>query len=261
MSTQEATKGQDPYIPSAEDIDGQGKTESWRIAAGKWRIGRGHEGTAQKDSIVGVPIRIGIAPPFITADGKEAPQKFRVVLRLPDGSFFNGHAPLDSTPGRYLMGGLTLWDGVSFISITPNIATKPNVHGVTPTYVNLKQCEGPQRWVELRWAAGDLAWASLPALLAQELAEMYPSIYKDWEAKDEDDESSVMPWAGFNKVLFSHGYEEFTGQPEYVEFIRAGLKLPTWDANNCTDWKPVEALCEKHHAKLPAAFLDPFFGE
>lgn len=258
MSTQEATKGQDPYTPSQEDIESQGRSASWRIANGKWRLGPGDDGEQQKDSVVGVPVRFGTTEEYETSEGKVIDQKFRIVLRLTDGSNFTGQMRLDSTQARYLMGALTLWDGVSFISITPNLGKVSPKYGKAPTYANVKQCEGPQKWVELRWEGGSADWKALPQTLQEELG-THP-LYKNWVYEDEEAEAAE-PWAGLNKVLASHGYEEFTGQPAYVEWIRKGLKNPKWDANNCTDWSVVESLVEKFHKTLPVELSDPFRDE
>lgn len=253
MSTQEATVGQEPYVPNQEDIENAGKVESWRIANGKWRTGAGEDGTAQKDSVVGKPIRFGVTESYIAKDGLEVAPKFRVVLKLPDGGTFSGQMRLDSTQARYLMGALTLWDGVNFISITPNLSANPNKFGKHTTYANVKQCEGPGRWVELRWSAGDADWASLPLSLQEDLAKLYPSLYKNWVSDEEESE----PWANLNVILKANGFEDFTNQPQYLDWIRKGLKNPTWDANNCTNWEPVEALVSAHAAKLPAGMKLP----
>lgn len=268
-NTVEATQGQDPYTPSAEDINNAGKIESWRIANGKWRTGEGEDGTAQKDTIVGKPTRFGVTEEYTTKDGKVVAPKFRITLKLPDGGSFSGQMRLDSTQARYLMGALTLWDGQNYISITPNLSTKRNIHGKFTTYANVKVCEGPGKWVELRWSAGDAAWADLPLSLQEELYNEHPTIYKNWVS--EDDENDVMPWAGLDQWLRLKGFEEFTGQPEYLEFIRKGTKNATWDANNCTDWAGVQELFAKYESKIPDSMrmttgpandeFDPFADE
>lgn len=152
---------------------------------------------------------------------------------------------------------LALWDRKSFTKFAIWIGDQVNADGGLICKANLYEFPEPGKCITLKSSVNNCKPDTAIDFLKSELGELY----KEFKPKVADDVDDAMPWDGLNKVLASHGYEEFTGQPEYVEFIRAGLKLPTWDANNCTDWKPVEALCEKHHAKLPAAFLDPFFGE
>lgn len=152
---------------------------------------------------------------------------------------------------------LILWDRKSFMKFSLWIGDKTNARGGKIVKANLYEFPEPGKCVTLKSDDENCTPDSAIDFLKSELGDLY----REPKAKTVEGDSEALPWDGLNKVLASHGYEEFTGQPEYVEFIRAGLKLPAWDANNCTDWKPVEALCEKHHAKLPAAFLDPFFGE
>lgn len=262
-STHETT-----YEPTDEDIQNANKRVLWRISNGRFRTGPGDEGAEQRDNFTGVPTRFGISEEYVNSDNKLVPAYFKLELKTKEGPTMI-HCRHDSTQARNLMGALTLWDGLSWISISLALSKKPNVHGKHATYVNVKEITGPGKVVDLRYDAGSADWKSLHQALAAELKEQYPVIYKDYEYNS--DESDVMPWAALDQWLRLKGFEEFTGQPEYLEFIRKGTKNATWDANNCTDWAGVQELFAKYESKIPDSMrmttgpandeFDPFADE
>ena len=205
-----------------------------------------------------------VKPNDRTKAQRELMEKYKLIPNRWVGIFENldgGTEELQMTATTWLFVSfverLILWDRKSFTKFSLWIGDKVNASGGKIVKANLYEFSKPGAPVTLMSSQENCTPDSAIDFLKSELGDLY----REPKAKSVEGDSEALPWDGLNKVLASHGYEEFTGQPEYVEFIRAGLKLPAWDANNCTDWKPVEALCEKHHAKLPAAFLDPFFGE
>ena len=108
------------YTPTDDDIASQQTSGAWRIANGKFRRGRGEEGTEQLDNIVMLPTRIGIKESFITNDGKEVPEKLRVEGHTTDGERIAFQVGLGSITCKSLVLALNLWEQATYLSFTPN---------------------------------------------------------------------------------------------------------------------------------------------
>ena len=230
------------YEPTSEDVANAGTITSWRIADGKIRTGRPEDDNEViLDHVVGLPIRFGIVPEGMTKEGIAIPEKFRIVLkRAETGESFSLHMRLDSTQARNLMGALSLWDNRSYLSISPNRSDKPNKYGKHVTYVNVKQCEGPNKWVSLRFDMSGMDWADVPGELADELA-AFPE-WKPWTPRGEEEQGG--PWEEMSDWLTSQGFESYRGQLGYKAILEKGLKKASVDDFTADDWAKAKATME-----------------
>lgn len=233
-----------PYMPTSEEVAAQPKTVSWRISNGEIVTGRDEDGTLESRShIYGVPVRFGIVEEYITKEGVSVPERFRLVVKNPEDGQISVHMRLDSTQARNLMGALTLWDGISAISLSANQAAKPNKYGKKATYVNVKQFEGPGKTVELRYDAGTADWSDLPMILTEEL-DGCPA-WKNWVAGG--DEAS--PYDALSDWLTGQGFESYRGQLGYQALLEKAAKKAV-DEFTEADWAKaagwMEAACKRN---------------
>jgi len=217
------------YTPTQEDISSQQTAGAWRITSGKFRRGRGEEGTEQLDNIVMLPIRIGIKPSFITNDGKEVPEKLRIEGRTPDNEFLAFQVKLESTTCKSLVLALNLWEQATYLSFTPNESEKPNQHGKHLTFVRVKECTGPGKWVELHPSSED--WKSYTVEDIVDAMRSW-SIWKDFENTDQADS----PYDALSDCLERNGYERYRGQAAYDEVLKKAFKVSDVSLLTAENW-------------------------
>jgi hypothetical protein len=177
-----------------------------------------------------------------------------------DGTPFTFNVGYDSTQALNLLGSLTLWDGKSYLSITPNLSAKRNKHGKFTTYVNVKECLGPGQWSDLRYDAGNADWGTLHEDLREEL-ETHP-IYQDW-VRESSTEGG--PWDALSAYLVGLKYVPYSGQQTYNDLLSKAAKKPVADFS-AEDWSNAVGWMTKAKEKelIPnsmEADYDPFADE
>jgi len=225
------------YTPTDDDIASQQTSGAWRIANGKFRRGRGEEGTEQLDNIVMLPTRIGIKESFITNDGKEVPEKLRVEGHTTDGERIAFQVGLSTITCKSLVLGLNLWEQATYLSFTPSESDKPNQHGKYLTFVRVKECVGPSKWVELRPAPED--WKNYET---SDITEAMSS-WEIWKDFVNSDDVTLSPYDALSDWLEKSGYERYRGQAAYDEVLKKAFKV-----------SDVSALTSENWAEAPAKF-------
>ncbi len=227
------------YTPTDDDIASQQTSGAWRIANGKFRRGRGEEGTEQLDNIVMLPTRIGIKESFITNDGKEVPEKLRVEGHTTDGERIAFQVGLSTITCKSLVLALNLWEQATYLSFTPSESDKPNQHGKYLTFVRVKECVGPSKWVELRPAPED--WKNYETSDITESMEAW-SIWKDFTSGED---SALSPYDALSDWLESQGFERYTGQAVYDTVLKKAFKVVEVTQLTAEQWTEAPKMFEK----------------
>ena len=236
------------YTPTPEDISSQQTAGAWRIASGKFRRGRGEEGTEQLDNIVMLPTRIGIKESFITNDGKEVPEKLRIEGHTPDGERIAFQVRLDTITCKSIVLALNLWEQATYLSFSPSESEKPNQYGKLLTFVRVKECTGPGKWVELRPASED--WKQYEVSDIVDAMRSW-SIWKDFENADQADS----PYDALSDWLDKNGYERYRGQEVYNTVLKQAFKVAEVSALTSEQWadapKKFELALKKYAEHFP----------
>jgi hypothetical protein len=243
------------YTPTQEDISSQQTAGAWRITSGKFRRGRGEEGTEQLDNIVMLPIRIGIKPSFITNDGKEVPEKLRVEGHTTDGERIAFQVGLSTITCKSLVLGLNLWEQSTYLSFTPSESDKPNQHGKYLTFVRVKECVGPSKWVELRPAPED--WKNYET---SDITEAMSS-WEIWKNFASGEDPALSPYDALSDWLEAQGFERYAGQAVYDTVLKQAFKVSEVSSLTTEQWgdapKKFEMALKKYGEHFPKKAAKP----
>lgn len=207
------------YRPTQEDEAQGAGLKYWYVGNGKIRYGDPEsEEAEERESLVGLPKRIGMKEAYKDKDGVNIRAKFRLILERVEGEHEGLTMDLNGVAAKNILQALLLWRGAQFLRFTATRSDKKNSFGTYSTFIGVSECVGPHKWTQLRTEWSDESQEDL----LKQVAALHPSIYKDFVYEAESDEPS--PYDALSDWLEANGWQRFAGQGEYLAIIGKALK-------------------------------------